>query len=117
MENHKNGFTEQPLNKQNMLCLQRWFIKFVRPFKSEEAFMKPLLLVLAISTFSITLEARPNKWTCWARGKQGFGGPIGELWVHVRGNGRTQFEAANRAQQSCFSQGLQMCIITDCHKL
>jgi hypothetical protein len=81
--------------------------------------MKALLLIsLTVLTSHIAHAAdsqtAAESWTCYAQGSQGVGGPIGEIWMTVSGHGSTEFEATSQAQQNCYSQGLQRCMVRDC---
>lgn len=67
---------------------------------------------------SVVVEQQAGKdlWVCYFAGKQSFGGPVGDIWQTVRGEGPTQLEAINDAQNRCFSMGLNSCMMRDCHK-
>jgi hypothetical protein len=71
----------------------------------------------ADSEYSDQNIQRPRAaWTCYSQGKQSFGGPVGDIWTTVRGDGATEFQAFDAAQQACFGQGLSMCSPQGCHK-
>ena len=89
--------------------------------RNNEGFMKifAALCFLVISASYASADnrpAQPEQWICYAQGKQNMGGPVGDIWQMTIGRGASQFEAFDRAQQNCFSQGLQMCTVTDCHQ-
>ena len=68
---------------------------------------------------SSTLDAHGSlegqSWVCEAQGVQNFGGPAGQIWQTVVAQGDSQFEATDRAQQECFDEGLEQCMVTNCH--
>ncbi len=75
--------------------------------------------LILTSTFAMAIEqeAPPaENWVCYAQGKQSFGGPVGDIWFTVVGYGDSEINAADRAQQNCFSQALQLCMVTNCIK-
>ena len=53
-------------------------------------------------------------WTCTVTGEQNFGDPAGPIYQTVWGQGATEMDALNTAQNNCFSEGLQMCQLQDC---
>lgn len=61
-------------------------------------------------------QAGKELWVCYVSGKQSFGGPVGDIWQTVRGEGPTRIEALDEAQGRCFSMGLNSCMLRDCQK-
>jgi hypothetical protein len=74
------------------------------------------LLIFSNISFAQLINSPKPAWTCFAKGKQGFGGPIGDIWITVRGQGETDLAAADDAVQNCLGQGLQMCSVDGCRK-
>jgi hypothetical protein len=79
-----------------------------------------LLAIIALTIFSTmtfaTDTTKPvENWTCFAQGKQGFGGPVGDIWSTVTGHGTSEFQATNDALSNCFGTGLSMCMVSSCH--
>jgi hypothetical protein len=70
---------------------------------------------LSTMTFATDTTTPAEKWTCYAEGKQGFGGPVGDIWTTVTGNGTSQLEATNAALQNCMGNGLSRCMVSVCH--
>ncbi|MBC7714048.1 MAG: hypothetical protein H7177_11965 [Rhizobacter sp.] len=86
--------------------------------------MKKMLIALGLVLASTTVFAADKKadvnfteqWFCSGYGTLNIGGPAGSITMPVQGRGETQLEAMSNAQQNCFSQGLQMCMINNCYK-
>jgi hypothetical protein len=77
-------------------------------------YLVPLYLLALSVQPAFADGGAPTQWTCYAQGEQNFGGPVGEVWQTVTGTGATQLDATDQAQQNCFSQGLQMCMVNNC---
>jgi len=82
--------------------------------------MKKCLFVIVaclfVFSFSEAREAQ-EKWICYAQGKVSFGPPVGDMWQTTVGRGDSEMQATSNAQQACFSQGLQMCMVNSCHQV
>ena len=72
------------------------------------------LSLVTLSSIFTSARAEDPAWTCYAQGKQSFGGPVGDIWQTVLGQGATELEATDNAQQNCMSQGLEMCMVQSC---
>ena len=88
--------------------------------------MKKMLIVLGLVLTSATAvmaadmigesSMTSDQWFCSGMGTINMGGPGGSISMPVSGHGKTEFEAMSNAQQNCHSQGLQMCMISNCSK-
>ncbi len=77
-------------------------------------------LLLTTTAFSAESENKSEsfreQWMCTGYGTLNIGGPAGSITMTVHGYGETQLEAMTDAQQRCWSQGLQMCMVNNCFK-
>jgi hypothetical protein len=71
-------------------------------------------LVLSMALVSAASADTSAQWSCNCQGEQNLGGPVGQIWQSVSGQGASEEEATDAALQSCMSQGLQMCSVTGC---
>jgi hypothetical protein len=81
-----------------------------------------LMSLQGLSTTAFSLDAvnsprDEQQWQCDALGRQSFGGPTGDIYISVRGEGPTEFEATDDAISNCMSMGLQMCMVRNCFRL
>lgn len=65
-------------------------------------------------------DARPPRpgghWTCYAQGRRSYGYPAGDIWQTTVATAPNYQDASWRAMNSCYSWGLQMCMIQHCFR-